>query len=66
MPVTITHRMHSAISVKISSSSFQTKTFLTHHSLENFEIQTGSHLSEGMIANRPKAWWRYLTESNAF
>ena len=55
MPVTTTPRMHCAISVKISSFSFQTKTFLTHYSLENLEIRTGNHLSEGLIPNRQKA-----------
>ena len=51
--------MHCTIYVNISSSSFQTKTFLTHHSIEDFEIRIGSHESEGLIANRPNA----LTES---
>ena len=43
MPLTIIPRMHCGTPVKISSPAFETKTFLTYHSLRNFEIRLGSH-----------------------
>ena len=52
MIVTTTPRMHWALSIKILSSPFKTTTFLTRHSLENFEIRIGSHEGEELIANR--------------
>ena len=37
---------------EILSRVFESRTFLTHHSLEKFEIQSGSHLNEELIENR--------------